>query len=62
LLRASEPGVTSGRLRELTHDLAQVFHFRVSEEAQVPDLLRSVVCLAPASPGSEAKLRVEGCV
>ena len=62
LLRESERDVSSGTLRELTHDLAEVFYSGVSEEWQVPDVLRNVVCLVPAPPGSEEKLLVEWCV
>jgi hypothetical protein len=62
LLRDSEPDGASETLRELTHDLAEVFSSRVSEEWQFPNVLRNVVCLVPAPPGSDEKLLVEWCV
>jgi hypothetical protein len=62
LLRESDRDVASGTLRQLTHDLAEVFYAGVSEEWQFPDVLRNIVCLVPAPPGSEEKLLVEWCV
>ncbi len=62
LLRESEDEVASGTLRQLTHDLAEVFHAGVAEEWQFPDVLRNIVCLVPATPGSEENLFVDWCV
>jgi hypothetical protein len=62
LLRESERDAASGTLRQLTHDLAEVFYSGVSEEWQFPDVLRNVVCLVPAPPGSDEQLIVEWCV
>lgn len=62
LLRESDPETTIGTLRQLTHDLAEVFYAGISEEWQFPDVLRNIVCLVPAPPGSEEKLIVDWCV
>jgi hypothetical protein len=62
LLRESERDSASGTLRQLTHDLAEVFYAGVSEEWQFPDVLRNVVCLVPAPPGSDEQLIVDWCV
>ncbi len=62
LLRESERDSASGTLRQLTHDLAEVFYAGVSEEWQFPDVLRNVVCLVPAPRGSDEQLIVEWCV
>jgi hypothetical protein len=62
LLRESDPETTIGTLRQLTHDLAEVFWSGISEEWQFPDVLRNIVCLVPAPPGSEEKLIVDWCV
>jgi len=62
LLRDSERDAASGTLRQLTHDLAEVFYAGVCEEWQFPDVLRNVVCLVPAPPGSDEQLIVEWCV
>lgn len=62
LLRESEAETAAGTLRQLTHDLAEVFYAGVSEEWQFPDVLRNIVCLVPATPGSEEKLFVDWCV
>ncbi len=62
LLRESDREVSLGTLRQLTHDLAEVFYAGISEEWQFPDVLRNVVCLVPAPPGSEEKLIVDWCV
>jgi len=52
----------TGTLRQLTHDLAEVFYAGIAEEWQFPDVLRNVVCVVPAPPGSDEKLIVEWCV
>ncbi len=62
LLRESDPETTIGTLRQLTHDLAEVFWCGLAEEWQFPDVLRNIVCLVPAPPGSEEKLIVDWCV
>jgi hypothetical protein len=62
LLRESEREVAAGTLRQLTHDLAEVFHHGIAEEWQFPDVLRNIVCLVPAPPGSEERLIVDWCV
>lgn len=62
LLRETDPETTNGTLRQLTHDLAEVFYAGISEEWQFPDVLRNIVCLVPAPPGSEEKLIVDWCV
>ena len=62
LLRESDRDVQSGTLRQLTHDLAEVFYAGISEEWQFPDVLRNIVCVVPAPPGSDEKLIVEWCV
>ena len=62
LLRESDPETTIGTLRQLTHDLAEVFSSGISEEWQFPDVLRNIVCVVPAPPGSEEKLIVDWCV
>ena len=62
LLGESERDASTGTLRQLTHDLAEVFYAGVSEEWQFPDVLRNIVCLVPSPPGSDEKLLVEWCV
>ena len=62
LLRETDREAANGTLRQLTHDLAEVFYAGISEEWQFPDVLRNIVCLVPAPPGSEEKLIVEWCV
>lgn len=62
LLQESEPDDSAATLRQLTHDLAEVFHVGVSEEWQFPDVLRNIVCLVPATDGSEENLFVDWCV
>jgi len=62
LLRESDREMATGTLRQLSHDLAEAFFAGVSEEWQFPDVLRNVVCLVPAPPGSEEKLLVDWCV
>ena len=62
LLRESERDLASGTLRQLSHDLAEVFLAGIAEEWQFPDVLRNIVCLVPAPAGSDEKLLVEWCV
>jgi len=47
-------------LGQLTRDLAEVFHLRVQEEWQVPDVLRHALCLEMPSPKKDfdGKLRL----
>ncbi len=62
LLRESDRDLASGTLRQLTHDLAEVFMSGISEEWQFPDVLRDIVCLVPAPPDSDEKLIVDWLV
>jgi hypothetical protein len=62
LLRETERDSASGTLRQLTHDLAEIFYAGVSEEWQFPDVLRNVVCLVPAPADFDEQLIVEWCV
>jgi hypothetical protein len=62
LLRETDREAATGTLRQLTHDLAETFYAGIAEEWQFPDVLRNIVCLVPAPPGSEEKLIVDWCV
>ena len=62
LLRESDRDMASSTLRQLTHDLAEVFMSGISEEWQFPDVLRDIVCLVPAPAGSDEKLIVDWLV
>ena len=48
LLRETDRDAAQATLRQLTHDLAEVFYAGISEEWQFPDVLRNIVCLLPA--------------
>jgi hypothetical protein len=62
VLCEAEAEPAQATLRQLTHDLAEAFYAGISEEWQFPDVLRNIVCLVPAPPGSEERLIVDWCV
>jgi hypothetical protein len=62
LLRDGEIEPAQATLRQLTHDLAEVFYAGMSEEWQFPDVLRNLICLQPGPTDSDELLIVDWAV